>query len=201
MIGSILGFFAYGALFHREVAGRDVLEVGSLNINGSVRPLVEARNPASYVGVDVVDGPGVDKLCDVADLVATFGPDSFDVVVSTECLEHVADWQLAVAQMTLVLRPGGVLVWTTRSPGFLYHHPPDRWRYTPEGMAEILHRLGLDTVLVCSDPEPNSPGVFCKARKPASWTPPPEGVLDGVEGVTSMRRPQPSPATKGDRHA
>jgi SAM-dependent methyltransferase len=189
MIGTILGFFAYGALRAREVEGKDVLEVGSLNVNGSVRPLVEARQPASYMGVDVVPGPGVDKPVDVADLVATFGADSFDVVISTEMLEHAADWQLACTQMVAVLRPGGVLVWTTRSPGFLYHHPPDRWRYTTTGMAEILDRLGLETVVVCDDPDPASPGVFAKARKPAGWQPPADVALAGVGGVVPVRRP------------
>jgi SAM-dependent methyltransferase len=190
MHGAILGFFAYGALRHREVAGKDVLDVGSLDVNGSVRPLVEARDPASYVGVDVVSGPGVDKVVDANDLVDTFGVDSFDVVISTECLEHVQDWQRAISQMVAVLRPGGVLVWTTRSPGFLFHHPPDRWRYTPAGMVEILARLGLQALLVCDDPDPESPGVFVKARKLVGWQAPMyNDPLDGVSGVVAMRRP------------
>lgn len=163
----MLGFFAYGALQGGEVAGKDVLEVGSLDVNGSVRPFVMARGPASYVGVDVVDGPGVDRVLDAVDLAATFGPDSFDVVISTEMLEHAEDWQAAIANMVAVLRPGGVLVWTTRSPGFAYHHPPDRWRYTQQAMAEILQRLLLEPLVVMDDPE--YPGVFCKARMPKPW--------------------------------
>src|SRR5215217_7296315 len=117
MHGSVLGFFAYGALQAGEVAGRDVLEVGSLDVNGTVRPMVEARGPRSYVGVDVVDGPGVDRMVDAADLVEVFGRDSFDVVVSTEMLEHAEDWCQAMLHMAGVLRPGGVLVLTTRGPG------------------------------------------------------------------------------------
>src|SRR6266516_2085493 len=192
MHGAILGFFAYGALTRREVSGKHVLEVGSLDVNGSVRHLVEARGPASYIGVDVVDGPGVDKLVDVKDLVATFGTDSFDVVVSTEMLEHAADWRVAVTQMVAVLRPGGVVVWTTRAPGFLYHHPPDRWRYTREAMVEICGRLGLQVVVVCDDPDPESPGVFCKARKPVGWVPPTLRPLAGdISGVVGMQRPAP----------
>src|SRR6266540_260255 len=165
MHGSVLGFFAYGALQHAEVAGKDVLEVGALDVNGTVRPMVEARRPASYLGVDVVDGPGVDQVCDATALVSTFGPDAFDVVVSTEMLEHAEDWRAAVTNMAGVLRPGGVLVWTTRSPGFAYHHPPDRWRYTQHAMAGIVSALGREPIALMDDPE--FPGVFCKARKPA----------------------------------
>src|SRR6266536_5884803 len=121
MHGSVLGFFAYGALQGREVAGRRVLEVGSLNVNGSVRPMVMARGPSEYLGVDLVDGDGVDQVVDAVDLGATFGADSFDVVVSTEMLEHAEDWQRSICSMVSVLRPGGVLVITTRSRGFGYH--------------------------------------------------------------------------------
>jgi glycosyltransferase involved in cell wall biosynthesis len=198
--GSVLGFFSYGALQGREVTGRRVLEVGSLNVNGSVRPMVEARGPADYLGVDVVAGPGVDMVADAAHLADTFGLDAFDVVISTECLEHVGDWQAAIANMVAVLAPGGVLVWTTRSPGFGWHHPPDRWRYTQAAMADILRRLGLDPMVVMDDPE--MPGVFVKAAKPAGWHPgtaslEPEAVaralavtLAGVQGVTVMVEPQ-----------
>jgi glycosyltransferase involved in cell wall biosynthesis len=186
--GSVLGFFAYGALQTREVANRDVLEVGSLDVNGSVRPMVESRGPRSYLGVDVVDGPGVDRICDAKELLAAFGPDAFDVVISTEMLEHVDDWQRAVAAMVGVLRPGGILVVTTRSPGFAYHHPPDRWRYTQPAMAEITERVGLELLVLMDDPE--FPGVFWKARKPEGWRAP--AILDplaGVPGITPMPDP------------
>jgi glycosyltransferase involved in cell wall biosynthesis len=189
MHGSVLGFFAYGALQTLEVDGRDVLEVGSLDVNGSVRPMVEARQPRSYVGVDIEDGPGVDLVCDVEELWRHYPPNSFDVVVSTECLEHVGDWRRAIASMISVLRPGGVLVWTTRSPGFPYHHPPDRWRYTQPAMARILGAAGLDLIVLMADPE--YPGVFCKARKPVSWQPIDLAQLRDLDepGVTPMRRP------------
>ena len=41
-----------------------MLEVGSLNVNGSIRPMIESRGPRSYLGVDVLDGPGVDRVVD-----------------------------------------------------------------------------------------------------------------------------------------
>lgn len=188
MHGSVLGFFAYGALQNREVAGRRVLEVGSRDVNGSVRRMIQTRAPAAYLGVDIVEGPGVDRVCDAAGLVAAFGPDSFDVVVTTEMLEHAKDWQAAIANMIGVLRPGGVLVVTTRSPGFGYHHPPDRWRYTQAAFQEILRRFDLEPVVLMDDPE--YPGVFVKARKPDGWqAPPQDDPLADVGGVTPVQEP------------
>ena len=127
-----------------DVAGRSVLEVGSYDVNGSIRTVVVPLGPASYVGVDQSAGPGVDQVVSAVDLVETFGARSFDVVISTEMLEHVEDWRPVVAEMVNVLTLDGLLVLTTRSPGFPYHpYPVDTWRYTVDGMGQILAAAGL----------------------------------------------------------
>ncbi len=182
----MLGFFSYGALQSWEIKDKDILEVGSLNVNGTVRPMVEARKPASYLGIDIVDGIGVDRVVDAKELISTFGLNSFDIVISTEMLEHVDDWRAAIANMTGVLRPGGALVITTRGPGFNYHHPPDHWRYTPQAFSEILEILGLERILITVDPE--YPGVFVKAIKPVDWKPIYQPIPD-IDGVTSIYEP------------
>jgi hypothetical protein len=65
---------------------------------------------------------------------------------------------------------GGVLVLTTRSPGFPYHpHPEDFHRFPVEAMREILGAAGLDIERCEADPDPASPGVFAVARKPGGW--------------------------------
>lgn len=160
--------FVAASLAPAEVEGRSVLEVGALDVNGSVRPTVEALGPGSYLGVDLQAGPGVDEVCDVAALVARFGRDSFDLVVSTEMLEHVADWRLAVANLKAVVRPGGLVLLTTRSRGFPYHgYPYDFWRFE----VEDLHRIFSDFEPVLVEPDPEAPGVLAKATKPGSWQP------------------------------
>lgn len=65
----------------------NVLEVGSLNINGTVRDFFNAE---SYIGVDVSAGAGVDLVAHGEDL--DFADNSFDVVVSAECFEHNPQW-------------------------------------------------------------------------------------------------------------
>lgn len=155
--------FAAARLSAAEVSGRDVLEVGSRDVNGSVRPVVEALGPASYLGVDIEEGPGVDVICDATNLVQRFGPERFDVVISTELLEHVRDWRSVIGGMKTVLRPGGVLLITTRSKGFGVHgYPYDYWRYEPEDMQRIFADFDVETV----QPDQLRPGVFVKARKP-----------------------------------
>jgi SAM-dependent methyltransferase len=105
-----------------------VLEFGSRNINGSVRPLfVDAID---YVGVDAVDGPDVDIVGDAATI---FIPRSFDVVVCTEVLEHVDDTVAAaiIANAYRHLVSGGEFVMTCAGPGRHPHSAIDQYPIRP----------------------------------------------------------------------
>src|SRR5687767_6078311 len=131
--------FARKHLPAESVRGKNILEVGSRDVNGSLRPFIEALFPSRYLGVDIVAGPGVDELCDVNSLCDRYGAESFDIVVSTELVEHVKDWRGAINNMKLVLKPGGDLLITTRSRGFKVHgYPWDYWRYEPSDMQAIF---------------------------------------------------------------
>jgi SAM-dependent methyltransferase len=160
------------SLSREDVAGKKVLEAGSLDVNGSVRPFVELLKPAEYIGTDIIPGPGVDMVCDVKDIIKKFGSDSFDVVLSTEMLEHIRDWRWAIHAIKAVCKPGGVIVLTTRSPGFPYHgHPFDFWRYETEDLEHIFKDCTIEKME--KDPER---GVLIKVRKPGQFI---EADLDG----------------------
>lgn len=158
--------FVVRSLTASDVRGRSVLEVGSRNVNGSLRWHVERLGPASYVGVDITDGPGVDQVCAVESLIGRFGPDRFDLVFSTEMLEHVRDWRAALVNLKTVTKAGGIFLFTTRSRGFGFHgYPFDFWRYE---LSDVEALFGdFETLALESDP--SEPGVFFKGRKPAGW--------------------------------
>ena len=142
--------------------GKRVLEVGSLDVNGSVRPFVEASEPREYIGTDFMPGQRVDAVVDAEKLVDEYGKDSFDVVISTEMLEHAEHWRECVNNMKQVTSDW--LIITTRAPGFpLHSYPDDWWRYTPDDFARIF--ADFDTVELMPDTDPNSPGVFYIGRK------------------------------------
>ena len=158
--------FARTNLTLAQVKGKFVLEVGSLNVNGSVRQFVETLEPGKYIGVDIVGGPGVDLVCRADELLQRFGESSFDLLVSTEMLEHVRDWRRVVINFKHVLRPGGSLLLTTRSYGFGYHgFPYDFWRYELSDLRQIFADFTIENL----EADPLSPGVFLKARKPGDF--------------------------------
>jgi SAM-dependent methyltransferase len=147
-----------------DVRGLEVLEVGSQDVNGSPRTVIVPRGPKKYVGVDFAKGRGVDVVLDVKDLTTHFGVDWFDVVISTEMLEHAKDWRAAVEQMKAVVKQGGLLVITARGLGFPYHgYPHDYWRFTVDNFRKIFADMWI--IHLERDPDPHSPGVFLKARK------------------------------------
>lgn len=130
------------------------LEVGSLDVNGSVREFFDGP----YVGIDMRDGPGVDVVGYAREL--PFDDATFDVVVSTEMLEHDPTPWLSMAEMGRVLKPGGHLLITTRGNGFGEHNEPhDYWRYMPQAGGLLLD-LARCTPLIDTVLDPQVPGIF-----------------------------------------
>lgn len=143
------------------VAGKSVLEVGSYDVNGSVRPQIEGLLPLSYLGVDMQEGPRVDVVCDATDL-SGLQPYGWDIVVSCEMMEHCLPWREAINAMKLAVNVGGYLLITCRSKGFGHHgYPDDHWRFELVDMGAIFS--DFEVLECCTDP--GGPGVFLFARK------------------------------------
>jgi hypothetical protein len=94
----------------------EVIDIGSLDINGGPHLLFKA---ARYVGVDLESGPNVNHVIPSQEI----GLDSsqFDVVMSSECLEHNAFYRETLAQMSRLAKPGGLVVWSCAGLGRLEH--------------------------------------------------------------------------------
>ena len=158
--------FAEDNLREQELRGKNVLEVGSLNVNGSIRSVVSSYQPASYLGVDITSGPGVDEICDIHDLIRRYGRHRYDVVIFIKLLEHVKDWRLATSNLKNILKDEGVLLITTRSRGFPYHgYPNDFWRYDSGDLKIIFSDFCIASLML----DPSCPGVFMKARRRAPF--------------------------------
>ena len=98
--------------FPEYFKGTKVLEVGSLNINGSVRQFFE---PDQYIGCDLGEGDGVDIVCQGHELPYANG--SFDVVISCECFEHDKHWEKTFQKMIDLVRKSGLVIFSCATIG------------------------------------------------------------------------------------
>lgn len=101
----------------------------------------------SYVSLDTQAQPGI-----VTDYLAPidgdppdelFAEPRFDLVLCTEVLEHVGDWEGAFANMRRVLAPGGRLIITCPHVYPLHEEPFDFWRPTTHALRFFAERHGL----------------------------------------------------------
>ena len=110
--------------FPTHFNGVDVLDCGSLDINGNNRYLFEKSN---YFGIDIVDGKNVDLVSRVHNFNAS---KKFDCVISTEMLEHDEYFAASLNAMFNLTKPGGLMLITAAGQGREEHgthdhHPKD----------------------------------------------------------------------------
>ena len=141
-----------------------VLEVGSFDVNGSGREEAEKLSK-EYIGIDIEAGKGVDAVLDAEDVLETYGKSSFDIIISTEMMEHVHNWSNVFYNMVMALKPEGLLIVTTRTPGMPKHnHPSDYWRFTESDMVEIFKPIG-SFLEIKSDTKGYGVGFVLKKKK------------------------------------
>ncbi len=147
----------------KEVRGWDlhdgkVLDVGSLDVNGSVRDLFGF----DYTGIDFREGPNVDQVMNAHKL--QFPANTFDVVVACELFEHDDEFWTSLKEMGRVLKKGGHLLITTRGNGFkLHEHPEDFWRFMPSARKRLLELAKCEMIL--GELDPQAPGIFAHGVK------------------------------------
>jgi ubiquinone/menaquinone biosynthesis C-methylase UbiE len=155
------------SLHKEDIEGKEVLEVGSLDHNGTVRSLVESFKPNKYVGVDFIAGEGVDLVCRAEDLINIFGKESFDVIIATELLQHTKNWKDVIHNMKNVCKKEGIMLISARSKGFNGYHgyPQDYWRYEIEDINKIFSDFNISVL----EKDKNDDGVLIKLIKPKNF--------------------------------
>jgi SAM-dependent methyltransferase len=101
---------------HKEAMQYVSSQVRRHHLNGTPRPLF--TRAAAYVAVDMRPGKGVDIVADAATLDLE---EVFDVVISTELLEHTDKGAEIVATARRHLAGGGTFLATMAGPGRAPH--------------------------------------------------------------------------------
>ena len=147
--------------------GQACIDIGSYNVNGSLRPMVEAHG-YEYIGVDIREGPGVDLVMDDPyHLPFTLAEAEYNLIVSCSCFEHcVNPWRL-MRDVVQVMAPGALLILCAPFNWKYHPHPNDYYRYSHEGLAALCKEVGLDVVECYMNGDINDAkrDAFCVARK------------------------------------
>lgn len=97
-------------------SGKKVVEIGSLNLNGTVRVFF---SDCDYLGIDVGAGNDVDLVCYGEDYGGQ--ADSSDVLISCEAMEHNPAWKKTWLNMLRLVRTNGLVVMTCATIGRRQH--------------------------------------------------------------------------------
>ena len=124
------------------VGNANVLEIGSQDINGTVRDYFEPD--ANYLGLDLGMAKGVDwtipgELVELPDQWAS-------VCISTECFEHAATWEQILLNMIRITREDGLLILSIAGNGRATHGTIDSDVESSPFTTSYYKNLGPDDI-------------------------------------------------------
>lgn len=131
------------AIVAHAVAGGSALDAGC----GAqpFRGIIE-RAGMRYAGLDTQRQPGVntDYICAIdGELPPELHGRTFDLILCSEVLEHVADWSAAWSNLARLLAPGGSLILTCPFVYPLHEEPYDFFRPTEHAIRHYAAKHGL----------------------------------------------------------
>jgi len=150
-----------------------LLDVGSLDFNGSYRSLVP--NNFNYTGIDLTPGKNVDICIKNPYEWTEVATDEYDVVISGQALEHSPYFWLVFGEIVRVTKHQG-LICLIVPRGFQKHrYPIDCWRFLTDGMIALCEYYQLEILHASSNAAPswrhfrwlskNNSDTFLIARK------------------------------------
>jgi len=120
----------------------NVLEIGSQDINGSVRDFF--KQGPNYLGLDLGNAKGVDWTIP-GELVEL--PDHWaKVCISTECFEHAATWERILVNMIRITEEDGLLILTIAGDGRATHGTIDSESQSSPFTTSYYKNLGPDDI-------------------------------------------------------
>lgn len=114
---------------YRNSGELTVVEIGSQDVNGSLREACSSG--FHYIGLDFVEGKGVDIVIDDPYRLPLEDA-SADIVVSSSCFEHSEFFWLVFLEVMRILKDDGIFYLNVPSNGFFHRWPVDCWRFYPD---------------------------------------------------------------------
>ena len=103
------------------------------------------NNTEKYIGVDVGSNPKADFNIEPGEKLK-FDNDEFDIVLSSQVLEHVEDVDSYINECNRVLRPGGLLFLSTHGTWQYHASPYDYYRWTALGLKTVITKHSFEVI-------------------------------------------------------
>jgi SAM-dependent methyltransferase len=99
---------------------------------------------SKYIAYDMFPGDNIDVVGDVLNVSLPSG--TFDTIISTQVLEHVEKPWVMVAEISRLLKTGGICILS--APFIIPFHadPNDYFRYTKNGLTSMFKNEGFDII-------------------------------------------------------
>jgi ubiquinone/menaquinone biosynthesis C-methylase UbiE len=138
---------AYESTLPKHLAGKTNLTI--LDYGCGVKPYqyIVAGVCKEYIGADVGDNPKAEINLKAGELLP-LESESVDVIISSQVLEHVEEYDKYMSECFRVLKKDGLLFLSTHGTWQFHAAPYDFNRWTHLGLRSLLGRHGFD-VLDC----------------------------------------------------
>lgn len=150
-----------------EIYGKRTMEAGSLVINKiSPRFIVAPYEPEVYIGLDLVDGPGVDQVISVEDFLQEHGEAGFDLIFMSAVLETAKDYAGTISAIKRLCKSNGIIILTARTNNHPLADPVNEcWRYEIEDIQTLFSDCRIE--MMAEDAKHTE--VFFKIVKPQNF--------------------------------
>ena len=124
------------------------LEVGSKDYGTTqdLRSLFKSRG--EYIGLDMEAGQGVDIVLNLTDEFSKIDKEldnkRFGAIFCLSVLEHCDNPFKMAENLSLLLKPGGMICIGVPFSWQIHGYPNDYWRFTPEGIKKLFPSIKFD---------------------------------------------------------
>ena len=112
-----------------------------------IRSCVTGMGFRDIVGIDIIDGDGVDYVVDITQSNSDFIKDNFskfNTVICMEVMTHVKNPFAAADNLVAMLKPGGSMILSECYVRKISKMPLDLWRFTYDGTRQMYSTLTFD---------------------------------------------------------
>ncbi|MBC8111322.1 MAG: class I SAM-dependent methyltransferase [Verrucomicrobia bacterium] len=127
----------------REHQVKKVLDLGCGS--SPYKPILESFG-FQYYGADIARTENVDYIVRTDNTVEDVTDASFDMILSSQVLEHVASPADYLQECNRLLPKNGVLLLSTHGHWIFHPDPNDYWRWTNEGLKKTVEAAGFKVV-------------------------------------------------------